>query len=71
MNKRQRQREEKEDRARELTVRRLLTRTLFFGALIGFAVWWPWALVPRLLLCAGGGLAYVIIAYSTPLKRHM
>ena len=71
MNKWQRQREEKEDRARELTVPRLLTRTLFFGALIGFGVWWPWELVPRLLMCASGGLAYMIIGYSTPLRRHM
>lgn len=71
MNKWQRQREEKEDRARELTVPRLLIRTLFFGALIGFVVWWPWDLMPRLLICAGLGLAYMITAYSTPLRRHM
>ena len=71
MNTWQRQRAEAEDRARELTAPRLLTRLLFFCALIGFVVWWPWKLIPRLLVCASGGLAYMIIGYSTPLRRHM
>jgi hypothetical protein len=71
MNKWQRQHEEYEDRGKELTLPKILTRTVFFGALIGFLVWWPWGLLPRLLICAGGVLAYMIVAYSTPLGRRI
>ena len=71
MNKWQKQREEQKDRANLLTLPKLLTRTVFFGALIGFGLWWPWELAPRLLMCVVGVLAYMIIGYSTPLKRHI
>jgi hypothetical protein len=71
MNKWQTQRAEADDRAKLLTLPKLLTRTVFFGTLIGFLVWWPWGLVPRLLICAGGALAYMAVSYSTPLQRHM
>ena len=71
MNKWQRQREEKEDRAKALTLPRLLTRAVFFGTLVVLLMWGPWALVPRLLICAGGALAYMAVSHSTPLQRHM
>jgi hypothetical protein len=74
MNKWQKEREEqeaREDRASILTLPRLLTRVVFFGALIGFLLWWPWTLGPRLLVCAGGLLGYLIVARSTALGRQM
>jgi len=74
MNKWQRlreEREDKEDRAGLFTLPKLMTRVAFFGALIGFLMWWPWALVPKLLICAGAALAYMTVHRSTPLGRHM
>jgi hypothetical protein len=71
MNKWQMRREEAKDRARELTVPRLLARAVFFGTLGAILMWGPWPLMPRLLICAGGVLAYMAVSYSTPLRRHM
>ena len=74
MNKWQRLREEREDRenlAGMLTLPKLVTRFVFFSALIGFLLLWPWALGPKLLICAGAALAYMTVRHSTPLKQHM
>lgn len=71
MSKWQRRREEAEDRARALTLPKLLVRAVFFGTVAALLMWGPWGLMPRLLTCAGGVLAYMAVSYSTPLKRHM
>jgi hypothetical protein len=71
MNNWHRQREQDEDRAKALTVPKLLTRVAFFGTLAVLLIWGPWALAPRLLMCAGGVLVYMGVSYSTPLNRHM
>ena len=52
-----RQCQEQEDCTRELTVPKLLARAVFFGTLVVLLMWGPWALVLRLLICAGGVLA--------------
>jgi hypothetical protein len=74
MNKWQRlreEREDKEDRAGILTLPKLVTRAVFFGTLAVLLMWGPWAMVPRLLICASGALAYMAVGYTTPLHRHM
>jgi hypothetical protein len=67
----QREREEEEDRAQVLTLSKLLTRAVFFAALVALMMWGPWALVPRLLICAGGAVAYMAVRRSTPLQHYM
>jgi len=71
MNKWQKQQVEKEDRAKELTLPKLLIRVVFFGAFVALLTWGPWALLPSLLICAGGGLAYMAIARVPLLKRYV